>query len=92
MVTRHEAELATGGNVKYDEEVLECVGEVGGLDTFEVVIFQPHLDPELTVIGLDTPDGRRHELDADDALELARALEQAVPALETSTRRAADDS
>lgn len=44
------------------------VGAVGVIDAFEVVIFQPHLDPALTTIGLDTPDGRRHELDADDAL------------------------
>lgn len=66
----------------YDEEVLERVGEVGVIDAFEVVVFQPHLDPELTAIGLDTPDGRRHELDAEDALALARLLEQAAPALE----------
>ena len=67
--------------MRYDEEVLECVGEVGVIDAFQVVVFQPHLDPELTAIGLDTPDRRRHELDADDALKLARLLEQAVPAL-----------
>lgn len=78
--------------MKYDGEVLECVGEVGVIDTYQVVIFQPHLDPELTTIGLGTPDGRRHELDADDALELARALVQAVPALERATSRPADDS
>lgn len=75
--------------MKYDEEVLEHVGQVGVIDAFEVVVFQPHLDPDLTTIGLDTPDGRRHELDAEDALALARALEQAVPALGRA-RAAAD--
>ena len=66
------------------------MGDAGAIDLFEVVVFQPHLDPELTAIGLDTPDGRRHELDADDALALARALEHAARALERA--RAAVDA
>lgn len=71
--------------MKYDEEVLERVGEVGVIDAFEVVIFQPHLDPDLTTIGLDTPDGRRHELDAEDALALARLLKEAVATFGTAS-------
>ena len=67
--------------MKYDEEVLEWVGQAGGVGDFVVVIFQPHLDHDLTTIGLDTPDGRRHEIDAEGALALARLLERAVPVL-----------
>jgi hypothetical protein len=64
--------------MKYDEELLEHLGSVG---EYEVVDYQPHLRRDMTCIGLDTPDGRRHDLDEDEAAELVDLLTRARPSL-----------
>jgi hypothetical protein len=70
--------------VKYDEEVLSWIGSTPhGLG---LVVFQPHLDPDLTAIGLHTPDNRRWELDADSARDLARLLDASAIELERILR------
>jgi hypothetical protein len=81
--------------VKYEKEVLEQVGSFrsSGPEEFAVVVHQPHLDPELTTIALDTPDGRGHELSSEDAVTLAEILTAAPGALARALRTiaAADD-
>jgi hypothetical protein len=75
--------------VKYEQEVLSHVGSAGdaGFDQMKVVVFQPHFDVELTTIGLDTPDGRRHELQPEVATALAVHLAAAPAALEAALMR-----
>lgn len=58
--------------------------EAGGAERFGVVVYQPHLDPDLTTVGLDTPDGRRWDLTPDDALALAELLSAAPAALDAA--------
>ena len=76
--------------MKYDEEVLTWIGSVSA--DLGLVVFQPHLDPDLTTIGLDTPDNRRWELDADDARALARLLDDAAIELQRAQREIASRS
>lgn len=66
--------------MKHEEEVIEEVGAFGGVgcvSEWGVVVYQPHGEKELTTIALDTPDGRRHELEPDEALALAELLQSA---------------
>lgn len=74
--------------MRFDNEVVESFGGAGVFERwFEVVVFDPHGDPDWTCIGLDTPDGRRHELDAEGAASLAHALQRAAQALPTIKTR-----
>ena len=72
--------------MRYDEEVIQSFAAVQDDGSgFGVVVFQPHLDPELTAIGLDTPDGRRWELDPEAAARLAASLIAAREAMRADT-------
>jgi hypothetical protein len=70
--------------VRFEQEVVELIGSVGtaGLDEFAVVIVVPRGERELATIALDTPDGRRHELDPAIAASLAKHLAASPAALE----------
>ena len=70
--------------MRFEQEVAERIGSVGtaGLDEFAVVIVVPHGERELTTIALDTPDGRRHELEPAMAANLAQHLAASPAALE----------
>jgi hypothetical protein len=77
--------------MKHQEEELAQVGSVciSGSDEFAVVVYQPHLEWDLTTIALDTPDGRRHDLTPEDALALAELLTAAPAALAAALESAA---
>ena len=75
--------------MKFDNEVLIYVGSAAApcsYESFAVVVYQPHGDRELTTIALDTPDGRRHDLDPAGARALAEALLAAPAHLEQQLR------
>jgi hypothetical protein len=57
--------------VIHEQEILERIGTVG---RFAVYIVQHDLDPDLTEIVLETPDGRTWGLDGEDAGQLAAWL------------------
>lgn len=80
--------------MKFDNEVLVWVGSAdapSSYESFEVVVYRPHGERELTTIALDTPDGRRHDLDSAGARKLAEALLEAPAQLERALREFADE-
>jgi hypothetical protein len=68
-------------HVVYEEEIIDRVGYADGL---EVVVCQPHLDPDLTTVAIITDDGRSYELDSTDATELGDLLHQAATSLRST--------
>jgi hypothetical protein len=76
--------------MRYQEEVVEELGLAG--DGFEVVIYMPHNDPEYLTIGLDTPDGRRADIDEAAALDLATMLTEAPAALAAARKKLAEEA
>ena len=75
----------------HEQELLARIGSVG---RFEVVVYQPHLEPDLTTIGIETPDERVWDLDAEDARAIARLLEtasQRLTEIETQLNEPEDD-
>jgi len=69
--------------MRFDDEVCERVGTASsyGQDDFAVVVYEPHGDRELITIAVDTPDGRRHDITAQAAADLAAALLRSAAAL-----------
>jgi hypothetical protein len=79
--------------MRYEEELIEEVGTFSciGSEDWGVVVCQPHCDPERATIALDTPDGRRHDLEPDQALTLARLLAVSPARLADAHRAVTED-